>query len=115
MPSQRISNMQRSFIVFFFVSLFSTSVLSAHGNEKHVIGTITAIAAGSISVETPAHEVQTVQITGETRFFHSGNPSSLNELKVGDRVVIHAKPAGDKLNATEVKSGAQPQSGVSKK
>jgi hypothetical protein len=116
MLSQKVSNaIQRTAIVALFVSLLSTSLLFAHGNEKHVMGTVTAIAANSISVETTAHEIQMVQITSQTKFIRSGNPSSASELKVGDRVVIHAKSEGDKLNATEVKSGTQPKSGMSKK
>jgi len=116
MLNQNISSAKllKIFWVLFAV-LFSSSTLFGHGSEKHVMGTVTAITAGSISVETTAHQVQTVQITSGTKFVRSGSPSSINELKVGDRVVIHAKPSGDKLDATEVKSGAQPKNGMSKK
>lgn len=115
MPNQNVSNaIQRKIILLVFASLFATSLLFAHGNEKHVMGTVKAIGAGAITVETTDHQAQTVQITSETKFVRSGNPSSISEIKVGDRVVIHAKPSGDKLNATEVKSGTQP-SAASKK
>jgi Domain of unknown function (DUF5666) len=116
MPSRNANNaMQRKVVLLLLVTLFSTSLFFAHGNEKHVMGTVKAIGAGSISVETTDHQVQTVQISSQTKFVRSGNPSSISELNVGDRVVIHAKPSGDKLDATEVKSGAQPKNGTSKK
>ena len=116
MPSRNASNaMQRKVVLLLLVTLFSTSVFFAHGNEKHVMGTVTAIGAGSISVETTDHQVQTVKISSQTKFVRSGNPSSISELKVGDRVVIHAKLSADKLDATEVKSGVQPKNGMSKK
>lgn len=116
MRNQKVNNaMQRNMILLLLVSLFTTSLLVAHGNEKHVMGTVTAIGADSISVETTAQQVQTVQVTGQTKFIRSGNPSSINELKVGDRVVIHAKSSGDKLEATEVKSGTQPKGSTAKK
>jgi hypothetical protein len=35
----------------------------------------------------------------------SGVASSIKELKVGDRVVIHAKPVGNDLIAHEVRFG----------
>ena len=116
MLNQNISSAKlRKVILVLFAVLLSSNTLFGHGNEKHVMGTVTAITAGSISVETTAHQVQTVQITSGTKFVRSGNPSSISELKVGDRVVIHAKPSGDKLDATEVKSGTQPKSGMSQK
>jgi hypothetical protein len=115
MANQKGNNaMYRKSLLLLVVSLLSAPLLSAHGNEKHVLGTVTAIAAGAISVETTSHQVQTVQITSETKFVRSGSRSSLNELKVGDRVVIHAKLAGDKLEATEVKSGPQPHGTTTK-
>lgn len=92
-------------ITLLVVGVFSTGVLWAHGNEKHVMGTVTAIGADSITVETTSHQVQTVQISSQTKFLKGEKASSLSDLKVGDRVVIHAKPSGDKLEATEVKSG----------
>lgn len=93
-----------TFVVLLLLNLVSVSNLSAHGNEKHVMGTIKAVGTDSITVETTSHEVQTVQITSQTKFVRGASPSSLRELKVGDRVVIHAKPSGDRLEATEVKS-----------
>lgn len=93
---------------------FASGLLWAHGTEKHVMGTVTAIAPESITVETTSHQIQTVQITSQTKFLKGDKPSSLSDLKVGDRVVIHAKPSGDKLEATEVKSGAQAHTAAAK-
>lgn len=80
----------------------------AHGNEKHVIGTVTAISDTQITVETQTKETQVVKIVADTSFLKSGAASTLKELKVGDRVVIHARPVGSDLIAHEVRFGKAP-------
>ena len=97
------------------VTLFFSSLVFAHGNEKHVMGTVKSIGPDSISVETTGHKMETVQVTKDTQFVRGEKPSNLQELQVGDRVVIHAKPEGDKLNAAEVKSAPSNQPASSKK
>lgn len=82
----------------------------AHGNEKHVIGTVTAVSATEITVSTQAtanepSQSHVVKIAPDTSFVKSGAASNLKELKVGDRVVIHAKPVGSDLVAHEVRFG----------
>jgi hypothetical protein len=48
-------------------------------------------------------------IVSGTQFFKAETPSSAKDLKVGDRVVIHAKKNGEKLEAHTVRIGtAQP-------
>ena len=86
--------------------LLLTGNLFAHGNGKHLMGTVKSVSADSIVVEENSHQMQTVQVTSQTKFVKAGQPSSLRELKAGDRVVIHAKSSGDKLEATEVKFGS---------
>jgi hypothetical protein len=78
---------------------------SAHGNDKHVLGTVTKITDTEITVQTQDNQLQVVKIAPDTSFVKSGTSSSLKELKVGDRVVIHAKPVGTDLIAHEVRFG----------
>jgi hypothetical protein len=103
MPNQQRNNaIYRNLAVCLFIIALASNLAFAHGGEKHVMGHVTAIAANSITVETTSHEIQNVQITSQTKFVKGGKPASVSELKVGDRVVIHAKPSGEKLQATEV-------------
>jgi hypothetical protein len=94
--------------------LLATTLIWAHGGEKHVMGTVKSTAADSIAVITPKGTV-TVQINAQTKFLRDGKPSSAADLKVGDRVVIHAKEDHEKLTATEVKSGNQAAPAAKKK
>jgi preprotein translocase subunit YajC len=87
--------------------LFALSLVAlAHGNEKHVMGKVTSISDSSITVETAAKKSVTVEVSDKTKFAKSGAAATLKDLKVGDKVLIHASVSGDKLVANEVHSGA---------
>ena len=87
--------------------LFALSAMAlAHGKETHVMGKVTNISDNSITVETTAKKSVTVDVTDKTKFEKSGSPVTLKDLKVGDKVVIHADVSGDKLVANEVHFGA---------
>lgn len=95
--------------VALLLAILSVAVtVGAHGNEKHVIGIVTAISDSQITVETQSKETQVVKIAADTSFVNGGTTSSVKELKVGDRVVIHAKPVGNALVAHEVRFGKAP-------
>jgi ribosomal protein S1 len=88
--------------------LFALSVMAlAHGTGKHVMGTVTSISDSSITVETTAKKSVTVDVSDKTKFEKSGSPATLKDLKVGDKVVVHADVSGDKLVANEVRFGAK--------
>src|SRR5216683_610035 len=87
--------------------LFALSLMAlAHGKEKHVMGTVTSISDTSITVETTAKKSVTVDVSDKTKFEKSGAAGTLKDLKVGEKVVIHADVSGDKLVANEVHFGA---------
>jgi len=85
--------------------IFWSTIVLAHGNQQHVMGTVTKVDAASISVKTTAGEEKVVMILPTTKFVKGTAGASPRDLRVGDRVVIHAKPEGNMLNATEVKIG----------
>lgn len=95
----------RIFALLAIVSL--AAVAFAHGTDKHVLGTVTKITGTEITVETQNKEVQVVKIAPDTSFVKSGASATLKDLKVGDRVVIHAKPVGSDWIAHEVRFGKQ--------
>jgi hypothetical protein len=97
--------------------LFALSLMAlAHGKEKHVMGTVTNISDTSITVETTGKKSVTVDLSDKTKFEKSGAASTMKDLKIGDKVVIHADVSGDKLVANEVHFGAmkgkQPMEGM---
>lgn len=96
--------MKRTMAVFTLV-LACAALALAHGNERHVMGTVTSVGPNSITLETTAKKTITVKINDKTKFEKSGSAATLKDLKVGDRVVIHADQNGNKLTATEVQFG----------
>ena len=116
MAKQKRNDVVHGKIVFILlVALVFTGWLYGHGNEKHVMGVVKSIGSDFVTVETVNHQSQTIQITAQTKFIKSGAPGSLTDLKAGDKVVIHAKLAGDKLEAVEVKFGAAPKKSAAAK
>ena len=85
--------------------LMPAALVLAHGNEQHVMGTVTKIDAGNVTVKATDGSLKTVMVTPETKFLKGTLAGTLKDLKVGDRVVIHSKPEGSMLHATEIKIG----------
>ena len=93
-------------VAVFALALALSAIAFAHGNEKHVMGTVTSISDSSITVETTAKNSVTVEVSDKTKFEKSGVAATLKDLKVDDKVVIHAGVSGGKLVANEVHFGA---------
>ncbi len=94
-------------IVFLLSFAFLTVGALAHGDKKHVVGTVDKVSSDSVTVKIADGSLVEVKLVSATTFIlRSGNvdkPAKASELVVGDRVVIHATPKGDTLEADEVK------------
>ncbi|HMF76739.1 MAG TPA: DUF5666 domain-containing protein [Bryobacteraceae bacterium] len=73
------------------LAVLLSALLFAHEGMEHVMGTVSAVSKTSVTVETIQHKSITVLLDSSTKFTHGAAQSSLKDLKVGDRVVIHAK------------------------
>ncbi|MFI5058170.1 MAG: DUF5666 domain-containing protein [Candidatus Acidiferrales bacterium] len=97
---------------FRYVSLLALMVLAAaaafaHGDKKHVVGTVEKINPDSVVVKTADGKSVEVKLVATTAFVSRANktdkPAKISDLAVGDRVVIHATPKGETLEADEIK------------
>jgi hypothetical protein len=80
------------------------SVAFAHGDKKHVMGTLEKINADSVIVKQADGKSVEVKLVAATMYVtRDGKAAKPSDLAVGDRVVIHATPTGDTLSADEVK------------
>jgi hypothetical protein len=99
----------------------------AHGDKKHVSGTIQKITADAVFVKTADGTSVEVKLVSSTVYvLHVASPSGtpadanpdkpakLSDLAVGDRVLIHATPKGDTLEAAEVRFSAPTAAATSK-
>jgi hypothetical protein len=90
-----------------FVALMASSAF-AHGDKKHVMGTLEKINADSVVVKQADGKSVEVRLVSETMYVtRDGKAAKVSDLVVGDRVVIHATPNADRtLSADEIKFSA---------
>jgi hypothetical protein len=82
------------------------TITTAHGGEEHVIGTVTQISDTSITVKTKAGRTVEVGCDEKTTYARAKQTIQKTDVKVGDRIVIHAKEVSEKLVAHTVEIGA---------
>ena len=95
--------MNRRILIAGLLLTCTTVLLHAHGGMIHVMGTVTGMTDTSVTVETTDKKTVEVQLTGTTTYMNGPKASERKELKIGDRVVIHAVKVKDTLQAHEVR------------
>ena len=107
--------MKRRVSTILLAFLFVAITLSAHGNKKHVIGTIEKLNSGSVTVKTRDGKSVQVKLVPSTvyvaRVATADKPAAFADLAVGENVVIHATPKGEELEADEVRFSTARASG----
>jgi hypothetical protein len=63
--------------------VFAAGSAYAHGKEEHVMGTVTAVTASTITVQTKDKDPVIVYTTAETKYEKSGAVASMQDLQVG--------------------------------
>jgi hypothetical protein len=86
--------MKLKLVMLLGLALFA-SMAFAHGDEQHVLGTVTKISQNSVTVQTTKNMDVELMITSDTKFTKGNGSATLKDLHVGDRVVIHAMPMKD--------------------
>jgi len=81
------------------------TIASAHGGEEHVIGTVTKVSDTSVTVKTTAGKIVEVGFDAKTTYARAKMPTQKTDVKVGDRIVIHAVEVNEKLIAHTVELG----------
>jgi len=88
----------------------------AHGNKVHISGTIEKINSDSIMVKKEDGKSVEVKLVPSTVYVlhvasdpvkpadvNADKPAKVSDLSVGDKVVIHATPKDNVLEAAEIK------------
>ena len=82
------------------------TIVTAHGGEEHVTGTVTKISDTSVTVKTTAGKTVEVGFEAKmTTYERAKQPIQKADIKVGDKVVIHAMEVNEKLVAHSVELG----------
>ena len=96
--------MKRLLIVLFLFAAVGAAY--AHNGMEHVMGSIAAISTGNLQVKATTGKMTTVVLNASTRWMRGANAIDPSDAKVGERVVVHAKPVDGKLIAAEVEVSA---------
>ena len=86
-----------------------TAIATAHGGEEHVMGTVTKVSDTAVTVKTTAGKAVEVGFDAKTTYQRAKQPIQKSDIKVGDRIVIHATEVKEKLVAHTVEIGTAPQ------
>ena len=92
--------MRKHLAVLSFCLVFLVGMAFAHGDMEHVMGTVTQVSTDSITVKTTKGPVVTVAVATDTKFMKNKAEVKIADLKVGDKVVIHARK--DEKDATKL-------------
>lgn len=100
----------RMLAFFLAVAVIAGGTAFAHGNKVHLNGTVAKITADSVTVKTADGKSVEVKLVASTAYIARSNnedkPAKAGDLAVGDRVVIHATPKDNALEADEIKFSA---------
>jgi len=82
-----------------------TGLAYAHEGMQHVMGTVEAITANSLTVKATNGTTQTVVLNSQTKYAKGTSAIAQKDVKVDDHVVVHAAKKGEQLVAAEIKLG----------
>jgi len=73
-----------------------TAVVWAHGTGPRIMGIVRAVTEHAITVETMQHQQVTLQLDDETTYRGDSGAAQLQDVRVGDRIVVHGenRPGG---------------------
>ncbi|MBS0180883.1 MAG: hypothetical protein JSS39_00645 [Nitrospira sp.] len=89
-------------ILILLMTAILPGIAAAHGEGRHVFGTITALGTAEIQVLTVDGKTVSIHTVAETKYRNKGRGGGGNVPKVGDRVAIDVREKDGKLMATEV-------------
>ena len=93
-------------LVAVLVGLFTGAPVVAHETgADHAMGVVESITPDRIAVKTADGHTVPFVVTRETRFTRGEKAVVAGDVRVGERVAVHGKRAGDALQAVQVKLG----------
>jgi hypothetical protein len=85
----------KNFKIFSIIcSLFLTSLVWAHGDEPHVLGTVTALGDDHVVITTPQGKSVSLAFHPEIVFQRNGMPVEHARPQIGDRLVADVSKKG---------------------
>ena len=86
------------------VALLAAPPAKAHEGGVDAKGTVQVVTPERITIETAQGE-KSFELTPGTSFARAGSPARREDLRVGERVVVHARERNGGLEAIQVRAG----------
>lgn len=93
-------------ILALVAALFAAPPSSAHEQGDRAMGVVESVTADRIVIKASDGHSVAFTITPETRFFQGEKPARPEDVRVGQRAVVHGKRDGERIHAERVKLGA---------
>jgi hypothetical protein len=81
------------------------AVARAHVAGERTMGVVDSVTSDRIVLKASDGHALTFVVTPQTRFLRLEKPIRAEDVRVGERAVVHARRAGDSMQATRVKLG----------
>jgi hypothetical protein len=84
------------------LSLAAVPAVWAHGNMDHILGIVVKVKGDTLTIQRDGQTME-VLLKDSTKYEDTGSVGKKEDLRVGDRVAIHAQKIGGKEIAEEVR------------
>lgn len=100
--------MKQAIAVVWMIAMLALAgrALAHEGHEHKMMGTVTAVDATHLDMESKDGGKLSVLLNKETKCFKGDAPAAVSDIKVGDRVVVSAVEQGKEMLAREVRMAA---------
>ncbi len=98
--------MRRSSKILALAVALAGAPAAAHEKGGRAIGVVESVTSERIAVKAADGHSVVFTLTRETQFSRGETPARADDVRVGERVVVHGKRTGERLEAVRVKLGA---------
>jgi hypothetical protein len=84
-------------------ALVAPALGAGHEGGLDARGTIKTIGADEVVLSTAQGKDQAYALGPDTKFRRGAAPARREDVRAGERAVVHARREGDKLHATEIR------------
>ena len=106
--------MKKIAAVLFALAVMTASMVSAHENDKTVMGSITKVDGMNLMVKGADGKETMVMMDAKTKITQGKSKVDAKALKVGDRVVASGPESQGMISAETVKVGEVPAAAAKK-
>jgi hypothetical protein len=97
-------------ILALVAALFAASPSAAHEQGDRAMGVVESVTADRIVIKAADGHSVAFTVTPETRFFQDEKPARPEDVRVGQRAVVHGKRDGERIQAERVRLSAMKSS-----